>query len=196
MVPFLTEAIHRTDMSSSEVFMAVVESIKATAEVPPNATVRADDGQVEQGEESGATGAGQEDATDNILKQIGGPYEKILRFIWASYHHSGEVKAPVIASLQDEETVQWETEVQKVVEPTPAPRDTVDLTEQAEMRGGNTEGALTALTKLSECIAKQQEAATKAQDEKKDPMLKAWNKLPHIQNNIILLGGGAGRPGH
>ena len=71
MVPFLTEAIHRTDMSSSEVFMAVVESIKATAEVPPTATVRADDGQVEQGEEPGATGAGQEDATDNILKQIG-----------------------------------------------------------------------------------------------------------------------------
>ena len=78
-----------------------------------------------------------------------------MRFIWASHHHSGEVKAPVMASLQDEETVQWETEVQKVVEPTPAPRDTVDLTEQAEMRGGNTEGALTALTKLSECMAKQ-----------------------------------------
>ena len=109
MVPFLTEAIHRTDMSPSEVFMAVVKSIKATAEVPPTAMVIADDGQIDQGEGSGDTGAGQEDATDNILKEIGAPYEKVLRFIWVSHHHSEEVRAPVMASLQDEETVQLET---------------------------------------------------------------------------------------
>ena len=45
------------------------------------------------------------------------------------------------------------------------------------------------MTKLSESMIKHQEAVIRSQEEKSDPKLKAWNKLPAIQQNIILLGG-------
>ena len=51
------------------------------------------------------------------------------------------------------------------------------------------DGAITAMTKLSECMVKHQEAVLKHQEEKKDTRQKAWTKLPAIQKNIILLGG-------
>ena len=51
------------------------------------------------------------------------------------------------------------------------------------------DGAVTAMTKLSESMIKHQEAVIRSQEEKSDPKRKAWNKLPAIQQNIILLGG-------
>ena len=48
---------------------------------------------------------------------------------------------------------------------------------------------MTALTKLSMSIVKQQEAAIKNQEEKADNRLKSWRRLPKIQQNVILLGG-------
>ena len=51
------------------------------------------------------------------------------------------------------------------------------------------DGTMTALTKLSMSIAKQQEAAIKMQEDKSDNMLKSWRRLPKIQQNIILQGG-------
>ena len=54
---------------------------------------------------------------------------------------------------------------------------------------GDQFGAATDMTKLSEALTKYQEAATKVQEEKGDVRQKAWNRLPQIQRNIILLGG-------
>ena len=45
------------------------------------------------------------------------------------------------------------------------------------------------MTKLSESIIKYQEAALKVQEEKSDARIKAWRKLPKIQQDVILLGG-------
>ena len=64
--------------------------------------------------------------------------------------------------------------------PKPMVNETVDLTDQRAPPKDPT-GALTALTKLSECMTKHQETVTRAQDEKKDSRVKAWNKLPNIQ---------------
>ena len=50
-------------------------------------------------------------------------------------------------------------------------------------------GAMTAMTKLSECMVRHQEAVTKVEEERKDTRLKAWLKLPTIQKNVILLAG-------
>ena len=53
----------------------------------------------------------------------------------------------------------------------------------------SSDGAISAMTKLSESLVRNQEAALKASEEKVDNRLKAWEKLPKIQQDIILLGG-------
>ena len=53
----------------------------------------------------------------------------------------------------------------------------------------SSDGAISAMTKLSESLVRNQEAALKASEEKADNRLKAWKKLPKIQQDIILLGG-------
>lgn len=69
-------------------------------------------------------------------------------------------------------------------------KTTIDLTSNPNNQGAlNQDGAITAMTKLSECMVKHQEAVLRNQEEKKDTRLKAWHKLPEIQKNIILLGG-------
>ena len=56
----------------------------------------------------------------------------------------------------------------------------------------STNGANSAMAKLSESLVKNQEAAFKANKEKTDNTLKFWRKFPKIQQDIILLGGGRG----
>ena len=63
----------------------------------------------------------------------------------------------------------------------------MDLTK--EDRGGMSDNAMTAMIKLSESMVRYQEATAKVQESKSDSRLKAWNKLPCIQQNIILLAG-------
>ena len=94
-----------------------------------------------------------------------------------------------MGNLLDAETIQWEQEVAKTVLPKQTP-STIDLTSNPNNQGVlNQDGAITAMTKLSECMVKHQEAVLKNQEDKKDTRLKAWHKLPEIQKNIILLGG-------
>ena len=45
------------------------------------------------------------------------------------------------------------------------------------------------MTKLSESTIKHQKAALKHQENKDDKRMKAWKKLPRIQQNVLLLGG-------
>ena len=45
------------------------------------------------------------------------------------------------------------------------------------------------MTKLLESIIKQQSATLKSHEAKADSRLKAWNRLPKLQQNVILLGG-------
>ena len=190
LVPHLTEAIHRTDMSTGEVYVSIVEGVKATMGLSrvevPSLMPEGEGGEGGDGEEE--TGGAPEDSVEEMLKKVGGPYENVLRFVWASHHHPGEVSAPTTSSLQEEATVQWEIEALEGLIPKSPVRETVDLTGQREV-AAEPSGALTALAKLSECMTKHQEAVTRAQDEKKDSRLKAWNKLPNIQKNVILLGG-------
>ena len=45
------------------------------------------------------------------------------------------------------------------------------------------------MMKLSACMIKHQEAELRFKEEKSDTGLKAWKKLPKIQQNVLLFGG-------
>ena len=50
-------------------------------------------------------------------------------------------------------------------------------------------GAISAMTKLSTSMIKHQEAAIEAQEGKSDSRMKAWRRLPQIQQIVIILSG-------
>ena len=177
LTPALAECVQKTDMSPAAVFIAIVEQIKAIAPNPTAPTGAAN------------TSSSTPATTDALLKTMGSPYEDVFRFIWAIHHHPTIVSSPKIGNLLDEDTIQWEKEVTKTVLPKQTSA-TIDLTKNPLTHGVlNQDGAITAITKLSESMVKHQEAVLKNQEDKKDTRIKAWNKLPEIQKNIILLGG-------
>ena len=96
--------------------------------------------------------------------------------------------APVTAPLQDDDSLEWEatTKRQELVDNEvmmAAPRTSnVSLTM-------NQDSATVAITKLAQSMVKHQEAQLEVQKEKGDSRLKAWKKLPRIQQNITLPGG-------
>ena len=171
LTPSLGKAVLETRRNPEAAFLAIVKEIKLKI-TPPAPTA----------------GDPQELSEEDILKEAGGPYEGVLRFIWSLTQDLGDVLPPVSAPLSDPETLAWERETKRQnLAPTPS---TVDLTEEAP-RGApaSANGAVAAMTKLSESIIKHQEAALKVQEEKSDSRIKAWRKLPKIQQDIILLGG-------
>ena len=172
LTPALAECIQNTDMSPTAVLLALVDQIKAIA---PNSTTVAN-----------SSSSSSPSVTDVLLKTMGAPYEEILWFFWASHHYTNVLTFPKTGNLQDEETIQWQKEVttKNISNPT------ADLTKTLPHHNSfNQNGAITTMTKLSECMVKHQEAALKNQEEKKDTRQKAWHKHPEIQKNIILLGG-------
>ena len=156
-------------MSPQEVMLAIVEQIKAVTD------------------SSSSTAAATN--TDPILKTMGAPYEYVLRFIWAAFHHDTIIQPPKAGQIQDKDASVWAKETLEIVNPALKKKETVDLTSPGNPSLVNHDGAVTAMTKLSECMVKHQEAVLWNQEEKGDTRLKAWNKLPSIQKNIILLGG-------
>lgn len=65
----------------------------------------------------------------------------------------------------------------------------VDLIGSTVARPAENLGAITALAKLSESVIAHQKLALQAHEDKQDNRLKAWHKLPKIQQNVILFGG-------
>ena len=86
-----------------------------------------------------------------------------------------------MAALQNGEAISWDlaTHIEK--------SETVDLSK--EDKRYIPDGALTALSKLSDSIVAQQKVTLRNQEEKSDSRMKAWRCLPVIQQNVILFGG-------
>ena len=127
---------------------------------------------------------------ESILENIGSPFSSVLRFLWAAYHHPTVITAPTTVPLQDETTMLWEKD-SRARELPQAPTESIPASTAA---GPGAEappagGATIAITKLAASMIKHQEAQLRAQEEKGDSRLKAWKKLPKIQQDIILLGG-------
>ena len=166
LTPLLTGAIQSTDMKVTSVFTTIIETIKAQI-VPP------------------ADGVPVEDE-DTILSNIAAPYDNLLYFLWACHKFPEEVISPPMQPFENEAALSWDTTTREValqVKANPA----VDLT--CTGTDGPTNGAITAITKLSNSMIRHQEAALRKQEEKDDTSLKSWRRLPKLQQQVILLGG-------
>ena len=113
------------------------------------------------------------------------PYTPVLQFIWTFLASPDKILPPTAAPLQDDETITWERETtaQSLEKITLVPRP------ERTTPALPTDGTISAMTKIFESLVKNQEAALKANKEKVDNRLKAWKKLPKIQQDTILLGG-------
>ena len=96
-----------------------------------------------------------------------------------------EISSPTMNSLQDADTIEWETSTLSSIFPTPAPA----AANSGLPNSTADAGAISAMTKLSESMIVHQKAALKHQESKDDNRTKAWNKLLRIQQNVLLLGG-------
>ena len=200
LTPELAETAQRTEMKPAEMLVAFVETIRARAGTPGTLVVY-------EGENAEAGGVGDEDLDeegdveseaaegmtetpdeDRLLGEMGKPYEEVLRFLWTLHKRPAVIKAPTVGVLTEAELVAWDKEVDKMVTPQ-GQEDQVTPTVVRGPEAPSQDGAATAMTKLSEALTRYQEAAAKVQEEKCDVKQKAWNRLPQIQRNIILMGG-------
>ena len=133
---------------------------------------------------------------DEILKEMGANYEQVLTFSWACHHTMEEVPYPLMSPLPDDETIAWENETRGLIaEAKSFALQVIDLNKDTPARRTDPQMpqvqgyASDAMTKLADSMVRYQEASLKNQEEKGDSRLKAWKKLPKIQQNIILFGG-------
>ena len=151
-------------MSIPQVYLAIAERIRA-----------------KMGDQTG------EDA-DEMLQRAGEPYDYVLYFLWACYHAEDKIYAPNLSILDAPETQNWEKSTRDEIFPKKSTPQVVDLS-TSSIHQGLPSGTITAITKLSDTMIAHQEAALKNQEEKADSRLKAWRKVPKLQQNVILLGG-------
>ena len=95
-------------MSTGEVFVSIVEGVNATmgpirAEVP---SLTSEGGGEEERDGGDDTREVLEENAEEMLEKAGGSFESILRFVWATHHHPGEISTPITSSLQENATVQ------------------------------------------------------------------------------------------
>ena len=173
--PALAKKLRATDMTATSVFLTTVEHIKATIAPKPTSTEDAE----EISEET------KEDNADDILTTAGGPYETLLRTVWAMHALEEALTTPIMAPLQDPACLEWEsaTDIKKGPSVPPV------VTEAATTGTARSAGSDVVMMKLAESITKHNEVSQKWGEEKADPRLKAWRKLPKIQQNIIIYGG-------
>ena len=171
LTPILAHTIQKTDMTYANIMVAVVEHLKLSIPQPTAADAA----------------AAPQETEDEILLKMAEPYESILYFLWSCQHLEKEIKVPTMVALQDDDTLKWDetTRAQFITPPKPT---TIDLSSTMKTSDLSS-GAIAAMTKLSDSMIKHQEAAIKAQEEKSDSRIKAWRRLPQIQQNVILLAG-------
>ena len=165
LTPSIAEALQSSDMSPADAFLKAVAQIKISAPNPDPNTIPVP-------------------TADEIMKEIGTPYKNTLLFLWATHHIPNEISIPTTIQLQDEVTIAWEKETSNLI--TDKNRTATATSTPSAIANS---GAVTAMTKLSESIIEHQKSVIRMQEDKQDNRLKAWRKLPKIQQNVILLGG-------
>ena len=200
LTPMLAQAIHDSDMSPAVIFTKILESIKVGAIIPATSTTTVEEGTSASTSTSTSSRRGTRttpsttpapagtDTEEEILTKMGKPYSQVLLFLWALHHLDVVVKAPTIATLQDDATILWDNTTKDECLPPPK-KVTLDFTNTSTSSSGSHDGTISAMTKLSACMIKHQEAELRFKEEKSDTRLKAWKKLPKIQQNVLLLGG-------
>jgi len=92
-----------------------------------------------------------------------------------------------MVTLQDNVTIEWEqaTRLQCLGDQTPPKTIDLSIPDKSDLSAG----AISAMIKLWDSMIKHQEASRNSQEEKSDSCLKAWRRLPKIQENVIVLSG-------
>ena len=178
LTPSLAQAIQHTDMTYAAIFMAIVKQIKIDANPappPPDEETKEDEA------------APEPETEDDLLLAMAAPYDSLLYFLWACLNLKKETKAPNMVTLQDDVTIAWEETTRLQCLGNPKPPKEIDLTNTD--RSDISAGAISAMTKLSASMIKHQEFALKSQEDKSDSRMKAWRRLPKIQQNVIVLAG-------
>ena len=184
--PAVAEICQGTDMTPPEVFLTVVNHIKAKGVSATQGIANAEEVETGGGTDPQTNERAESEST--LLQEMGKDYADLLLFIWASYHLGDEMRAPTVMSLTNSESIEWEKETSMLMDPPPTSQVTpIDLTRNSDPQEST--GTATAMTKLAESIMANQEASLKHKEEKSDPRMKAWTRLPMIQRNVILLGG-------
>lgn len=143
LTPSLSSALLPTNMPIPQVYLAIVERIRA-----------------KMGDQTG------EDA-DEMLQRVGEPYDYVLYFLWACYHAEDKIYAPNLSILDAPETQNWEKSTRDEIFPKKSTPQVVDLS-TSSIHQGLPSGTITAITKLSDTMIAHQEAALKNQEEKAD----------------------------
>ena len=162
LTPMFSQAIHNCDMLPAAIFVKIIESIKVSAVfLTTNMTT------VEE-----YTGASTSTSSSNSCTDRTPPLTTTTP--------TAAVKAPTIATLEDNATIAWDKITKE--ECIPAPKKvTLDVTETSTFSSTPDDGAIFAMKKLSTCMIKHQEAELRFKEDKSDTSLKAWKKIPKIQ---------------
>ena len=134
----MAEAALKPNMSPQEALVAIVDYIKASA-TPPTDT-------------PDTSAAADPTDTDTTLKAMGEPFDDTLRFLWASVHHQSSIESPRFGNLQDDDSTTWFNTINASVQPAPSAPPIVDLTGGTSSTHKTHDGAVTAMTKLSESL--------------------------------------------
>ena len=110
------------------------------------------------------------DDEDTILTNIAAPFDALLYFLWACHKFPTEIASPPMQPIDDTEALSWEKTTREVVLQTKK-NAVVDLS--GAHIAGMTNGAITAMTKLSASMIAHQAASLKKQEEKDNSTLKA-----------------------
>ena len=204
LTPHLAEAVQSSDMTPGGIFLAVLESIKThykgnDTDATPTAgssttstSTRSRTSREGNRNSRSPSNDGTSDA-DHLLSSMSKPFGQVLLHLWASHHVSNVMPKAASSPLTDEETIAWEKSTRINVTPTEdQPRTLTETQENEERASSNatlSDNASTAMTNLATSLTRYQEATIKAQEGKSDNRLKAWKRIPKIQQDIILFGG-------
>ena len=160
----LDQTIHDSDISPTVIFTKILESIKVGAVVPTTTTTTVEEStgvststspstrRTTRTTPSTTTTSAATDSEDEILINMGKPYTQVLLFLWA-LHHLDAVKAPIIATLQDDATITWDKFTKDKFLPA-SKKVTLDLTDTSTSSSTSHDDAISAMTKLSVCMIK------------------------------------------
>ena len=129
-------------MKPASAFITIVEAIKTTITPSPEDA---------------------EETEEELLVRVGTPYTTVLKFIGTFLTSPDKILAPTAAPLQDDETITWEkkTTAQSLERNALVPRPEVVTPALS------TDGAITAMTKLSESLVKNQEEPSRPTKKKR-----------------------------
>ena len=150
LTPAIAREIETSDMTPEGEFLTIVKYLRTT--IPASTEYNDETTSSTTTSSSISTASASE---EDILKNIGSPFESVLRFLWAVHHHPTVITVPTTVPLQDETTMSWEKESRERELPQESsesnPSSTAVVTFDDDQ---NASGATMTITKLAASMIK------------------------------------------